>query len=369
LEAVVTKAYMKMGFNGFFEGRKVVSLGADVVGLSIGPPTDPSLFEQLQLSDKVKDYRIDIRKFKLLKDCVMKEQPDVVFHLAAQSLVRESYRSPIETYEVNVIGTMHILEALRSVRKKVTAIMITTDKCYENQDSLHGYRETDPMGGFDPYSSSKGCAELLISSFRRSFFDVQEQPRIGVASVRAGNVIGGGDWANDRILPDAIRSLQSGKAIEVRNPLSTRPWQHVLEPLSGYMCLASMIGQSLESDSNPEILRKYTTGFNFGPNLSSNLSVRKLVEEILLYWDGSFSSPSQIDQFHEASKLNLVTDKAFHLLAWQPVWSFGLTVEKTVEWYKGMVDVSDPRDFENMTLNQINEYTESAKDSHIPWSN
>jgi CDP-glucose 4,6-dehydratase len=135
------------------------------------------------------------------------------------------------------------------------------------------------------------------------------------------------------------------------------------------MCLASMIGQSLESDSNPEILRKYTTGFNFGPNLSSNLSVRKLVEEILLYWDGSFSSPSQIDQFHEASKLNLVTDKAFHLLAWQPVWSFGLTVEKTVEWYKGMVDVSDPRDFENMTLNQINEYTESAKDSHIPWSN
>jgi CDP-glucose 4,6-dehydratase len=242
-----------------------------------------------------------------------------------------------------MLGTIHVLEALRHLDKPCAAVMVTTDKCYENREWLHGYREDDPLGGHDPYSSSKAACELAIASWRRSFF--QNHP-VKIASARAGNVIGGGDWAADRIVPDCIRALQAGKEIAVRNKTATRPWQHVLEPLSGYLALAA----GLYTSENPEPL---CSAFNFGPLLNANRTVSDVVSEALKHWPGEWIDQSDPNAPHEAGKLNLTTEKAFHLLGWQPQWDFETAVQKTVEWYRAMHEGADPAE---LTQRQIKEY-------------
>lgn len=319
-------------------------LGARVVGVALPPNTTPALFDQLRLADRSEHHLGDIRDREALTRRMLETQPDYIFHLAAQPLVRTSYNEPVETYSTNVMGTVHLLEALRQLQmlyrdngQKVCAtVFVTTDKCYANREWLYGYREEDALGGYDPYSSSKACAELAIASFRQSFFDPGQADgslRIGVASARAGNVIGGGDWALDRIVPDCIRSLQLGEPISVRNPTSIRPWQHVLEPIGGYLLLAMRQHRALNSQ-NPVALLDFCSSFNFGPAMCSNQSVEDLVVEVLRHWPGKWKKQAKVGAPHEAGRLNLAWDKAFHLLNWQPVWAFDETIGRTVSWYR-----------------------------------
>jgi CDP-glucose 4,6-dehydratase len=316
------------GFKGSWLALWLLDLGAKVIGLSLPPETDPSLFAQLQLDQRL-DHRIgDIRDPSVLSGLVAETRPQVVLHLAAQPLVRRSYAEPAATWATNVMGTIHLLEALRRLEAPCTAVLITTDKVYRNNEWLYGYRENDPLGGHDPYSSSKAAAELAIASWRASFCGNQphQTPHLRIASARAGNVIGGGDWAADRIVPDAMRALAKHETIGVRNPGATRPWQHVLEPLGGYRLLAERLS------ADPGL----ATAFNFGPQLEANRSVRELVEQALLHWPGSWLDQSDPGAPHEASLLNLVIDKAHHQLGWSPRWNFVTTVERTVGWYRRM---------------------------------
>lgn len=332
------------GFKGAWLSEWLLMLGARVVGVALPPNTTPALFNQLRLADRLEHHLGDIRDREGFTRRVLETQPDYVFHLAAQPLVRTSYDEPVETYSTNVMGTVHLLEALRKLQvlyrdnsEKVCAtVFVTTDKCYANREWLYGFREEDPMGGYDPYSSSKACAELAIASFRQSFFNPGQTDgslRIGVASARAGNVIGGGDWALDRIVPDCIRSLQLGEPISVRNPTSIRPWQHVLEPIGGYLLLAMRQHGALNSQS-PVALLDFCSSFNFGPALSSNQSVEDLVVEVLRHWPGKWKKQADVGAPHEAGRLNLACDKAFHLLNWQPVWAFDETIGRTICWYR-----------------------------------
>ncbi|MEO0453860.1 MAG: CDP-glucose 4,6-dehydratase [Verrucomicrobiota bacterium] len=343
------------GFKGAWLCEWLLSLGAEVTGYSLPDiPTTPSLFEQLGLSQRVNDQRGDVRDSVQIRRVIRDLEPDFVFHLAAQPLVRLSYDQPVETWNTNVLGTIHILEALKNLSNPCVAVLITTDKVYENHEWLHGYRECDPLGGYDPYSSSKAAAELAIQSWRNSFF---QKHSVKVASVRAGNVIGGGDWALDRIVPDSIRALKEGDSIPVRNKVATRPWQHVLEPLSGYLLLASRIAASVEVErlsSSQAAAEELCTAFNFGPHLESNRTVKDLVEEILKHWPGSWDDQSDPHAPHEAGKLNLVWDKSHHLLNWQPRWRFAETIKKTIEWYQRMDQGANPLD---LTRNQIQEYS------------
>ena len=316
------------GFKGSWLAFWLLELGAEVTGLALPPETEPSLFAQLQL-DRRLDHRVgDIREAQALADLVEEVQPQVVLHLAAQPLVRRSYAEPTATWATNVMGTIHLLEALRPLQHACTAVLITTDKVYRNHEWLYGYRENDPLGGHDPYSSSKAAAELAIASWRSSFCgdSPHQTPHLRVASARAGNVIGGGDWAADRIVPDLVRALVEGQPIGVRNPVATRPWQHVLEPLGGYLILAEALAASPQR----------ATAFNFGPQLESNRSVQALVEEALLHWPGSWEDQSNPEAPHEASLLNLVIDKAHHELGWVPRWGFATTVARTLNWYRGV---------------------------------
>jgi len=336
------------GFKGSWLAEWLLQLGAEVHGLALDPPTSPALFDQLALGKRLHDHRVDIRDAAGVRKIAEAAQPDFVFHLAAQPLVRHSYAEPLETMATNIMGTAHLLDALRFVDRPVAAVMVTTDKCYENREWSHAYREEDPMGGYDPYSASKGAAEILIASYRRAFFSSGDSP-VRVASARAGNVIGGGDWALDRIVPDAIRALRKGEPIEVRMPEATRPWQHVLEPLSGYLTLAARLAQS-------PTLSPQLSAFNFGPALPSNRPVRDLIETVLTHWEGEWQDVSRPDALHEAGRLNLATDKAFHLLEWQPRWNFETTVEKTVEWYREVDRGSSPLE---LTQQQIAAYSHS----------
>ena len=331
------------GFKGSWLSEWLLMLGARVVGVALPPDTEPALFDQLGLAERLEHNILDIRNREALKGKVLEAQPDYVFHLAAQPLVRRSYSEPVETWDANVMGTVHLLDALRSLdqhyadsQKTCASVFITTDKCYENREWLHGYREEDPLGGHDPYSASKAATELAISAFRRSFFPTNGRslPRIGIASARAGNVIGGGDWAQDRIVPDCIRHLQRGEPIPLRNPQATRPWQHVLEPLGGYLQLGAAQQQALQS-RNPDSIHHYCGAYNFGPAVTANQSVQKLVKEILQTWAGEWLDLSKGSAPHEAGLLSLSWDKAFHHLGWQPCWSFEETVRRTVDWYKG----------------------------------
>ena len=319
------------GFKGSWLALWLLELGAQVTGVALEPDQSPNLFEQLDLAQRLDHRPGDIRDPDLLKQVVAATQPELVLHLAAQPLVRLSYAEPVATWQTNVMGSIHLLEALRPLEQPCTAVLITTDKVYRNNEWLYGYRETDPLGGHDPYSSSKAAAELAIASWRASFCGsgAHQTPHLHIASARAGNVIGGGDWAADRIVPDAMRALGRGESIGVRNPNATRPWQHVLEPLGGYLLLAERL--HLGSAAADQQL---ASAFNFGPQLEANRCVRELVEESLRHWPGRWDDRSDPTSPHEANLLNLVIDKAHHQLGWAPRWPFATTVERTVSWYR-----------------------------------
>jgi CDP-glucose 4,6-dehydratase len=349
------------GFKGAWLAEWLLQLGAEVTGFSLPPPTEPSLFAQIGLASRVRHIEGDVRDLGAVRAAVDSAKPDFVFHLAAQSLVRLSYEQPVETYATNVMGTVHVLEALRLAGWPCHLVVVTTDKCYENREWLHGYREEDPIGGFDPYSSSKGAAELVVSACRRSYFSGPESV-VRVASARAGNVIGGGDWALDRIVPDCIRALARGESIPVRNKIATRPWQHVLEPLSGYLWLGAL----LASPSLTHFPEKLASAFNFGPHLESNRTVAELVKEVLKHWPGDWVDKSDPQAVHEATLLNLATDKAHHLLAWAPVWSFEETIARTVAWYREARDSASA--LQALTTRQIADYTASACEARVAWA-
>jgi CDP-glucose 4,6-dehydratase len=334
-------------------------LGAKVTGYSLPPSTQPALFEILGLRERVAaHFEGDIMDLPRLKAAVLQTRPDFVFHFAAQPLVRNSYEKPLETFGVNALGTAHMLDALRDCPGAV-AVFATTDKCYENREWLHGYREEDPLGGHDPYSASKACAELIISSYRRSFL---QDNGVKVASGRAGNVIGGGDWSKDRLFPDCVRSLALGEPIQIRRPNSTRPWQHVLEPLSGYLWLAACLDVA-GSASSP-----LCSAFNFGPGRDANRPVRDLVDKIIETWPGTWEDKSDPDSPHEAGLLFLSTDKAHSLLGWAPVWDFDESVFRTTAWYRMSYEGSDSHLLREFTLSQINDFSRNAGSKRAPWT-
>lgn len=341
------------GFKGSWLCEWLLQLGAKVTGYSLPPPTRPALFQQLELKSRLNHIAGDICDLSKLQQVIRRARPDYVFHLAAQPLVRDSYVLPVATFQANLIGTVNLLEALRGLNKPCAAVFITTDKCYENREWLNAYREEDALGGYDPYSASKAAAELAIGSYRRSFF--KNHP-VKIASARAGNVIGGGDWAADRIVPDCIRALQKQQVIPVRNKIATRPWQHVLEPLSGYLWLATRLAAAPPADE------KFASAFNFGPNLEANRTVRDLVLEVLKHWPGKWVDKSNPRAVHEAGRLNLATDKAFHLLGWQPVWGFPEAVSQTVGWYRSAAAIKQ------LTQQQIDTYGQAARARGILWA-
>ncbi|MGC1479697.1 MAG: CDP-glucose 4,6-dehydratase, partial [Chthoniobacterales bacterium] len=341
-----------------------------VAGFARDPQPHERLYADAGLSPLLAhDVRGELADLGALTALMGDFQPEFVFHLAAQPLVRLSYDIPVETFATNVMGTVNVLEALRcysasQLPSTCVAVMITTDKCYENREWLHAYREEDPMGGHDPYSASKGCAELVVASYRNSFFEGGDgEERIRVASARAGNVIGGGDWAADRIVPDCFRAIRAGGAIPVRNKIATRPWQHVLEPISGYLWLGAALDQSARldyPDSSP-----YRSAFNFGPTLTSNRTVKELVEELLKHTGGNWEDRSDPNARQEACKLNLAVDKAFHLLGWQPTWNFETTIAETAAWYVREASGESPAD---LCDQQIRAYTVAAKDKGLAWA-
>jgi CDP-glucose 4,6-dehydratase len=327
------------GFKGSWLTQLLLSLGAKVSGYSLDPLPHEILFDQLKLSHRLdSDCRGDIRDLDRLQQEVASVDPDFIFHLAAQPLVRFSYTKPRETFETNVMGTVNLLESLKVLTKPCAVVVVTTDKCYENKEWVFSYREEDPLGGYDPYSASKGCAEIVAAAYRSSFYS-NEGSMVSLATARAGNVIGGGDWALDRIVPDIMRSVFRGESVAVRNKRSTRPWQHVLEPLSGYLWLAAHLKEPNLSGFPATSL---CSGFNFGPHLESNRTVVDLVECFLKYTGGNWIDVSNNLEPHEASRLNLAIDKAFHLLAWKPNWTFESCVKQTAMWYTSVHQGADP---------------------------
>lgn len=350
------------GFKGAWLTSWLKQLGANVVGIALDPPTDPSHFAAAGLAAGMSDLRVDIRNRTSLEDAVVSAQPDFVFHLAAQALVRRSYDDPAETWQTNVLGTLNLLEALRKIDKPCAAVIITSDKCYDNVEWVWGYRETDAMGGPDPYSASKGAAELAIRSHINSFFP-KATSKVRIASARAGNVIGGGDWAADRIVPDCVKAWSINNVVELRNPYSTRPWQHVLEPLSGYLSLALALAQRSELHGEP---------FNFGPPAQQNQCVLELVQQMALHWDQvrwqdisqSATGP------YESGLLKLNCDKALHQLHWRAVMGFEDTVRMTAEWYKAYYrpPASIAATIAATTDAQIRAYTAIAGQLGLAWA-
>ena len=334
-------------FDGFYSGKKVLvtghtgfkgswlsiwlnELGANVVGVGLDPSSDKDNYVLSRVDSRIEsDLRVDIRDLNALKKVIEEYRPEIVFHLAAQPLVRVSYEKPVETYQTNVMGTINLMEAIRSTDSVRSAVMVTTDKCYENREQLTGYKEDDPLGGYDPYSSSKGACEIAIQSWRRSFFnpaDFGVKHHVSLASVRAGNVIGGGDWAKDRLVPDCIRSLEAGLPIKIRSPKSVRPWEHVLEPLSGYMLLARMMY---------EYPTEYCEGWNFGPEPDSVKTVWDISSAIInSYGSGELIDISDVDAPHEAKLLLLDITKAKSRLGWRPRLNADQCIALCVDWYR-----------------------------------
>ena len=307
------------GFKGSWLAAWLLELGAKVAGYALPPPGP--LFGQLGLAGRIRHEIGDIRDLRKVRQSLRQFRPDYVFHLAAQPLVRRSYQKTLETFEINTLGTAHVLEVLRSMTSRCAAVLVTTDKVYENRETGRRYRESDPLGGRDPYSASKAAAEILIGSYRNSFFGGHP---VRVASARAGNVIGGGDWAEDRILPDCIRALRRGQLIRVRNPQSTRPWQHVLEPLGGYLTLAACLLRG----------GKLSGAYNFGPSVGGNRTVAEVVGEVLRHWPGSWEKKTQQSGPHEAGLLQLDNRLARGELGWRPRWGFKKTIRETIRWYR-----------------------------------
>ena len=339
------------GFKGSWLCIWLKELGAKVVGYSLEPYTERDNFVVSCLKDKINHIIGDVRNFKSLYKVFEKYQPEFVFHLAAQPIVRESYDNPKETYDINIGGTMNVLECCRLNDSARVIINVTSDKCYENKEWIWGYRESDPMGGYDPYSSSKGCSELITAAYRKSFFNLINFEKHGksLSSVRAGNVIGGGDWQKDRLIPDCIRALENNKPIEIRNPSAIRPWQHVLEPLNGYLLLASKMYKEPQ---------KYCGAWNFGPNHESIITVGEIVDMIVEKWgSGSWIDKSNQDEPHETNLLSLDISKAKTYLKWAPVCDIETTVVKTIDWYKEY-ELQDPYGF---CLGQIEEYRRCFK--------
>lgn len=328
------------GFKGSWLSIWLNMMGAKVVGYSLDPYSERGNFEACHLHDRLlADIRGDTRDYEKLNQTIKQYRPEIIFHLAAQALVRKAYAHPKETYETNLMGSLNIMEAVRENDCVKTVVMITSDKCYENVEQIWGYKETDRMGGYDPYSSSKGCTELMISSYRNSYFNPKDYAKHGkaVASVRAGNVIGGGDWSADRLIPDCIRFIEAGKDIEIRNPIATRPWEHVLEPLSGYL----RVGEKLIEDPV-----KYATSFNFGPHISANKTVWEVVSRLVDYYGkGKVVDVSNPADLHENTLLNLDVTKAYVMLGWEARWNLQEAIEKTVDWYKEALLTYDMYDF------------------------
>jgi CDP-glucose 4,6-dehydratase len=343
------------GFKGSWLSEWLLMLGAHVTGYALKPPTDPSLFDELGLAGRMEHIIGDVRDLARLHEALQAAQPEFVFHLAAQPLVRLSYDEPVTTYETNVMGTVNLLEAVRSCPSVRVVVVVTSDKCYENHETGQAYREDDAMGGYDPYSSSKGCTELVTAAYRRSFFGPGSP--VSISSVRAGNVIGGGDWAADRIVPDCIRSLQVGNPILVRNPEAVRPWQHVLEPLSGYLHLAARMwseGHALEG------------AWNFGPEEQGTVQVRQVVDAIVAAWgSGSWVSPAEAAGPHEAHLLALDIKKAKTTLGWKPLYPVERTLEVTAAWYAARHEGASVR---TITDGDINAYVSSAERTGSAWT-
>lgn len=339
------------GFKGSWLSIWLQRLGAIVTGYSLEPPTDPSLFHMAHIGNMVTSIIGDVRDYEKLNNSISVSQPDVVLHLAAQPLVRDSYRVPVETYSINVMGTVNLFEAIRQSGQSVQAVInVTTDKVYDNREWEWGYRECEPLGGYDPYSNSKACSELVTAAYRNSFFNPSTYSRhhCAVASARAGNVIGGGDWATDRIVPDCIRAFLKKETVVLRNPQAVRPWQHVLEPLCGYLLLAQCLCTNGIS---------FAEGWNFGPRDTDCVSVGKLVGSICNAWGESARyTEMQSSTLHEANFLKLDCSKAIRHIGWQPRWNLQCAVEKIVNWYKG---VSNGLDALAMCEKQIEEF-ESA---------
>jgi len=338
------------GFKGSWLSIWLNYLGANVIGYSLLPPTSPSLFNEAKVDNLINSHIGDIRDQNSLYKSMVNFNPDILIHMAAQPLVRFSYNNPVETYEVNVIGTVKVLEVARSCKNLKSIINVTTDKCYENSGFDKSYTEVDPMGGFDPYSSSKGCAELVSSAYKSSFF---EKLGIGLASVRAGNVIGGGDWAEDRLIPDILKSFEEKKPIIIRNPTATRPWQHVLEPLSGYLMLAQKLYQNNS---------KYSGAWNFGPNENDVKSVKWILEKMILDWPDSSWELDKSNSPHEEEFLKLDISKAKIILGWRPIWELSDTLGKIILWHKNW---KNKENMQVLCLAEIKQYMKDMSDGII----
>lgn len=347
------------GFKGSWLTTWLLKLGAEVTGVSVDIPTHPAMFEELSLAGRIRHVQADIRNLHSVQDVIGDVKPDFVFHLAAQAIVSVSYSDPVETISTNVIGTMNVLEALRALERPCVAVLITSDKCYDNVEWVWGYRETDSLGGKDVYSGSKGAAELVIKSYLHSFFQKDHPVRLAIG--RAGNVIGGGDWAQDRIVADCMRAWNESRKVEIRSPQATRPWQHVLEPLSGYLALGQAVAQ------RPVL---HGEAFNFGPRAEQNRSVVDLLRDIGGHW--GFDSPSDAYSitanvpFHEASLLKLNCDKALFHLKWEPNLDYSETIRLVAEWYKGFYKAQS--DMYALTFDQIETYESVAAERSRIWT-
>ena len=331
------------GFKGTWLTFLLTELGADVMGYALEPNEGPSHFNMLKLREKIKHLVGDVRDADALSNAIQSFKPEYVLHLAAQPLVKKSYIDPVSTFSTNIMGSVNLLDAVRTCDSVRSLVYITSDKCYENLEWIWGYRENDRVGGHDPYSASKGAAEVVFSAYSRSYF--ASRPTLGAATTRAGNVIGGGDWAEDRIIPDCIRSIENGTAIPIRNPLATRPWQHVLEPLSGYLLLAAQLRE------NPA---KYSGAWNFGPSSTEVRTVHEVANNIVAYMGrGEVVITGSADQHHEAMLLQLNCDKAHQELDWFPRWHVEETLAATAEWYKVVLEGGD---VEQVTRKQLQKY-------------
>lgn len=329
------------GFKGSWLSLWLQSMGAELKGLALEPPTTPSLFVEAKVAQGMVSQIGDIRDYDTVLKAVAEFKPEIVIHMAAQPLVRYSYKNPIETYATNVMGTVHLFEAIRQTGTAKAVVNVTTDKCYENKEWVWGYREDEPMGGFDPYSSSKGCSELVTSAYRRSYF---AETGVALASARAGNVIGGGDWAEDRLVPDILRAFENKQPVVIRNPHSTRPWQHVLEPLSGYLTVAEHLWAEPKA---------YAEGWNFGPRDEDAKPVGWIVECMASKWDGASWRIDDGDHPHEANYLKLDISKARQHLSWSPRWDLDTALNKIVTWHQAWLAKADVR---QLSLEQINQY-------------
>jgi CDP-glucose 4,6-dehydratase len=338
------------GFKGGWLSLWLVYMGAKVTGYALTPSTSPNLFNILSIDSLVeKSHIADIRDLVNLQQAMSEAKPDVVIHMAAQPLVRYSYDSPVETYATNVMGTVHILESTRALESALATVIVTTDKCYENKEWVWGYRENESMGGYDPYSNSKGCAELVTSAYRQSYFSSPNSINM-VASARAGNVIGGGDWSKDRLIPDAIRAFEAGKPLIIRNPLATRPWQHVLEPLSGYLILA----QALYENGSA-----FASSWNFGPRDQDNKAVQEVVDLLISSWYEKVCwERDSSGQLHESHFLKLDCSKAHSQLGWIPKWDLEKAIQKIVEWQKAF---QDSENMQKVSIAHINDYMRSKE--------